>query len=302
MVKKIYLNSRSAEKTYVLVDDEDYERLNKYKWHRHSGGYAVRNNKNGYPKNVYMHRDIMSVINNPNVEVDHKDGNINNYQKENLRVCTRTENCRNVSKVKKNTSSKYKGVHKLRQSWVANIKTNKKVIRIGSFRSEEAAAFAYDVEARKLFGEFAKTNFDYVDWQKIEQDRIVRKLTDYFGVKVERETKYVARLYIDGKNKRLKTFDNPEDAALCYDMYVRKLGLDKKLNFPDNYKYDEAKLTYRRKEKTSKYPKVFYHKRGYWISTYKDPTTGKIKEVGYFQTEEDAYQAQQLKLQELGLN
>ena len=61
----------------------------------------------------------------------------------------------------KNTSSQYKGVYLYTDKihWYAHIKVNKKLIWLGSYKSEIEAAKAYDKAALKYFGEFARLNF-----------------------------------------------------------------------------------------------------------------------------------------------
>jgi hypothetical protein len=59
-----------------------------------------------------------------------------------------------------NTSG-FKGVtwSKNRNKWVSQIGFNKKLRYLGQFFCIVKAARAYDSEARKLFGEFARPNF-----------------------------------------------------------------------------------------------------------------------------------------------
>src|SRR5690349_12540101 len=96
----------------VLVDDEDYEWLNQYKWF-----VVSMDSKNMYGKpryyaarwknrkRVYMHREIL--VDAP--EVDHRDNNPLNNQRANLRECTHKQNMRNRTGCGFNSS--YKGVY-----------------------------------------------------------------------------------------------------------------------------------------------------------------------------------------------
>lgn len=90
--------------------------------------------------------------------VDHKnrikiDDHINN-----LRAATRSENARNRSSMR-NSSSKYLGVFvRSLPSWCSVINVDGKHIHLGSFKTEEAAALAYNKAAEKYFGEFANLN------------------------------------------------------------------------------------------------------------------------------------------------
>lgn len=81
----------------VLVDDEDYEYLNQFKWYalkNHRTYYAQRVIQNNYIKRTLkMHRVIMDTP--CGLEVDHIDGDGLNNQKCNLRNCTFAENRKN---------------------------------------------------------------------------------------------------------------------------------------------------------------------------------------------------------------
>ncbi len=153
----------------ALVDDEDYERISKYKWRLHTNGtYAERVTKNindsSKQKKIYMHRDVMNVVYNKDIYIDHIDHNKLNNQKSNLRFCTRSENNKNVNTNTNRTSnstSKYKGVnwYKKYGNWNAKIRSNGIDYNLGYFVDEVVAAKAYDAAALKYHGEFAFLNF-----------------------------------------------------------------------------------------------------------------------------------------------
>lgn len=77
---------------YAYVDAGDYEWLNQWKWHLENG-YATRWENH---KKILMHHQILPPP--PGMLVDHADGNQANNCRRNLRVCTRSENCRNRGK------------------------------------------------------------------------------------------------------------------------------------------------------------------------------------------------------------
>jgi hypothetical protein len=141
----------------AIVDDEDYEYLSQWKWFasRNATGryYAVRNEGKNQ---IRMHREILKAP--KGMEVDHINTNTLFNVKKNLRICTRAENAKNLSKPKNNTSG-YKGVSRDRRKWKAYIGLNNKKIHIGMFSSPKEAARAYDEKAKELFGKFAKLNF-----------------------------------------------------------------------------------------------------------------------------------------------
>ena len=145
----------------AIVDDEDYERLNQYKWHIAGKGYAVReggtqNNKR-QPK-IYMHREAIGVP--PiSMEVDHINHNRLDNRKINLRYCTHKQNCAN-SIMKSNNTSGRKGVnwHKASKKWRAEIRYLGKKKYLGVYNELDKASEIYDEAAKIIFGEFAVLN------------------------------------------------------------------------------------------------------------------------------------------------
>ena len=92
--------------------------------------------------------------------VDHINGDKLDNRKENLRICTMSENARNSKKHADATSSQYKGVSfaKTRGCWVAQISAYGNRITLGSYTVEVEAAKAYNKAALFYFGEFAFIN------------------------------------------------------------------------------------------------------------------------------------------------
>jgi hypothetical protein len=92
-------------------------------------------------------------------QINHINGNGLDNRRENLRSVTSAENHRN-SRKRTRATSQFKGVHWLVQGkkWRAMIYVNGKQRHLGCFARETDAALAYDVAARKHFGEFARPN------------------------------------------------------------------------------------------------------------------------------------------------
>jgi len=139
----------------TLVDDEDYEFLNQWKWHLSTNGHAIRCATVGLReyKNIYMHRVILNTPDG--LLTDHIDRNKLNNCKSNLRVCTSSQNVANTA-VRKNNTSGFKGVHygKDKKKWIATICVLYKIKKLGAFKTPEEAAIAYKKAAEKYFGEF----------------------------------------------------------------------------------------------------------------------------------------------------
>ena len=147
----------------ALVDDADFERLNRHKWcayKSHTGWYAVRNSvsQDGKRTQIQMHREILQTL--TGMETDHKDHDGLNNQRSNLRMATHSENQHNRKK-QKGTTSQYKGVHWNRHAarWQGRIGVKNQHIHLGYFLSQIEAAIAYDKAANQYFGKFARLNF-----------------------------------------------------------------------------------------------------------------------------------------------
>jgi len=160
-MKKIILHSKTHGQKTVFVDDEDYEKLSKFKWSV-TRGYSARqlSRKNGAkPRKILMHRLIMGVLDDFTKHIDHIDGNGFNNQKSNLRLCTHKQNMCNQTK-RRNGTSKFKGVYfdKSRNKWVSMIRFEGRSRSLGRFNCETKAAIRYNEEAKILHGEFANLN------------------------------------------------------------------------------------------------------------------------------------------------
>jgi len=147
------------------VDDEDFEKLNKYKWFAWfckstNSYYAIRQTKGTPQIVVRMHRE---VVNCPKGKVvDHINGDTLDNRKENLRICTQGENTKNRRDKNKNNTSGLKGVclrktkhkGKVYQTWVAQIGIDKKRVYLGSFKTKELAHEAYKEASKKYHKEY----------------------------------------------------------------------------------------------------------------------------------------------------
>jgi hypothetical protein len=127
--------------------------------------YASTGNRPAIP----MHRMLLDAP--KGFFVDHINGDGLDNRRENLRLCTRSENAQNQKTQHRPKTSKYKGVNKLKYGgWLVRIglHENGKRVRksIGCFPKDKEieAAKAYDEAAVRYFGEFARLNFPE-DWK-----------------------------------------------------------------------------------------------------------------------------------------
>lgn len=141
----------------TLVDDDDFEKLSKFKWHS-SHGYAVRDDwSTGKRIHVRMHRIIVNCPDG--YEVDHINNNPLDNRKDNLRICLKTENNKNL-KLPNTNKTGYKGVSfsKERKKYCAYISVGNKTKGLGRFNTAIEAANAYNKAAIFYYGEFANIN------------------------------------------------------------------------------------------------------------------------------------------------
>ena len=142
----------------ALVDDEDYEKVNQYKWYphkAHKGFYASRCSSK---KTILMHRFVLGA--EDSVQVDHINGDKLDNRKTNLRLCNNSQNHANGG-VRSDNTSGYVGItwDDKRHKWRAQITYLCKGYNLGRYATPEEAAKVYDEAAKKYFGEFARTNF-----------------------------------------------------------------------------------------------------------------------------------------------
>jgi len=194
---KLWKNKNELSTLVALVDDEDYDRVMEAvitytptgkprkgtgKWYAHevTPGYIYAMNG---PRDVAVHRVIMNAP--KGMDVDHINGDRLDNRKENLRICTRAQNCQN-KKLRRDSKSGYKGVYervgrrkytskktgkvtwyvperkKPFKAYISDPTTaypKKRHISLGHYATAEEAARVYDKAAKEIHGEFAYLNF-----------------------------------------------------------------------------------------------------------------------------------------------
>ena len=139
----------SAGRTF-LVDTSDLEQVKHYSWCYSKTGYLVANIKG---KLVKLHRYLLQP--DDGVIVDHINGNPSDNRRCNLRLCTSTQNARNVS-AGKNSRTGVLGVKKVKGGkYVAHIMVDRKSITLGRYDTIEEAAAARKEAEQRYFKEFA---------------------------------------------------------------------------------------------------------------------------------------------------
>lgn len=285
----------------ILVDDFNYEELNKFEWFADKDGYAKRNrlpseDANVWSKQVYMHRQILKLFYGDKRQVDHIDQNKQNNQENNLRICTSAENMRNKKKISGDFTSKYKGVLWSHEDkiWRSYIMLDGRFYSLGYFKDEKTAAKAYDQAARHFHREFACLNFpDEPIEEIISIDKAINPknytTSVYHGVYWStRENMWMTKIKIDGREISAGRYKNEVDGGRMRDKYIlTKLDSNKyQLNFPDDV---EVTLNWvpDKRQKYSQYIGVTFNKqKDFWQSSVR--TLNGTKTFRDFKNEYDA--------------
>lgn len=124
-------------KGYVaLVDLEDFERINQYKWCavvRPSGNvHAMRKDRNN--NTIFMHHEVLGTLSGGVWDIDHENRNGIDNRKSNLKRKTRRENLLNCAR-----SDKAKLYERRGNRFVVRVTVNYKRVTLGSFATREEA-------------------------------------------------------------------------------------------------------------------------------------------------------------------
>lgn len=223
----------------AIVSNEDYKEVSRLSWYLTSHGYAANHTTSGF---VYLHR---FVNNTPDgYSTDHINGNKLDCTRINLRTATQSQNCANASKIK-NRTSQFKGVcikpgcgkdPTKNVRWIAYITKEGKRTHLGYYATELDAAWAYNIAATGMFGEFSKQNqipLDLLNRQKEPKRFQEPRHSRFIGVtKHKASGLWVSWVNKDGQKVHAKYFKYEEDAARDRDQAaLRILGPSVKLNF-----------------------------------------------------------------------
>ena len=221
---KIPLRNQKKEIVgYTLVSKIDYEHLTKYKWHMNKQGRVQGRINN---KLWFIHRyiclEILIIKISDGYVIDHIDNNPLNNCRENLRLATFSENSRNRKK-NPDCVSKYMGVSYDTKAklWRTNLRIDGNRL-YASYTSEIHAAHQYNLWCKE-YNLLSDLNLidEPMDFILYQNKKDLPK-----GVQ-RRNTKFVANISINGKNKHIGTFATIESAEEAYKQAKQQLK-DKK--------------------------------------------------------------------------
>ena len=284
-------NNKTNQEYKVKVDDDDFDKVNQFKWTFHSKGY-VRSNKN-----VMMHHLIIGNKSSEGLVVDHINQDKLDNRKENLRHASKSQNSQNTKRknklgyigIFKNKSNKYKA--KIRDL------ENQKIYQTKPKETPEEAGKDYDILAFNLYGKNALTNglITFDEALKIDMQDIISKTRDrdlpkyifkyksYFYVKgiyktfvfqKRAKTLEQALIILDEINEEISKIKSKEDKAQhiqilpitkddfgCYILTNKnvKIYLDEKYwHILIKYKWELTKDGYA--QTTIKFKKIMMHR------------------------------------------
>lgn len=147
----VYIASR---KCLIELDADDYERIKDCSMFLSSHGYAIVY-FNG--KNEYLHR-LVSGAGKGDI-VDHRNRNIRDNRKDNLRLVNQSANLHNSTKLRPNNTSGFKNIGWSTQKgkWRARLKLNYQEIHVGFFDDLTEAVVAVEF-ARVKYIPFSPEN------------------------------------------------------------------------------------------------------------------------------------------------
>lgn len=138
----------------ALLDDDYPTEADIFHWTAKPGRrtwYATAS----YAKNKSLYLHDMILPPRPGLMRDHRNGNGLDCRRENLRYVTPAQNQQNAPRRADNNSG-YRGVHKQKNGWVAQIRVNGRRIYLGHFKTAEEAAAAYGEASRLHHGEYGR--------------------------------------------------------------------------------------------------------------------------------------------------
>lgn len=128
-------------RAFALVDSADADLVFAMRWHLNGSGYAVTNVKMAPRRYTtqQLGRVLLGLAPGDALQADHINGDPLDNRRANLRAISADANAQNKS-------GRTRGVYQRGRSWVAQVKVDGKLHRLGTFETENAA-----VEAASAF-------------------------------------------------------------------------------------------------------------------------------------------------------
>ena len=134
------------------VDKDDLELAKQYYWVKDANGYAVTSTPHKGKSAYRLHRLIMNA--KDGFVVDHINHDKSDNRKQNLRICTISQNAMNMRHKQNRELPKGICINKSNGMYVAQITKNYKNIHIGSYKNLNEAIAARKKAEQALFGDY----------------------------------------------------------------------------------------------------------------------------------------------------
>ena len=184
-MKELIIESKTHGTQTILLDDEDYELVTNVHWSWYIRRFQYKDKEKWYgeakmgPNQAKKFRELYPdhylsssgclmmhkfIMNSPKgMCVDHINHDGLDNRRENLRICTYSQNSQN-KRLREDSRSGYKGVYVAPnggrfQAYIRKPNSPKRQISLGYYETAAEAARVYDKAAKELFGEFAYFNF-----------------------------------------------------------------------------------------------------------------------------------------------
>jgi len=169
-MKEIICYSKTYGNQTALIDDSDFESINKFRWNVKIEKLKTKceNEKelqykfyaqtlviNGKKRSIIsMHQMILGKVKKGFV-IDHIDGNKHNNNPDNLRLLTLSENLQN-RKNKRQSKSGFSNIYKKNNKFYCMFRVNNKKYYLGTFNSIEEAIKQRDLKGKSLSENFSR--------------------------------------------------------------------------------------------------------------------------------------------------
>ena len=227
---QMLIHSKHHGDCIVLIDEEDRERVEAYKWYVNKPGYVttIIAHPGGKRTGLKLHRFVMNAPDG--VFVDHKFGNKLDNRKSELRLCCRSYNGANKRKAG-HTYGVFPVSVSLQPRWWVNVGTNGEPGSYkGMFSDRNAALNCYNYHLQQTYGEFASLNpcvfMTEDEWQS---KRVFKKpASQYTYVYASNRGGWVSEIHLRGQKGKIHVgrFETEIEASEAHNRYLDEHGLD----------------------------------------------------------------------------
>jgi hypothetical protein len=163
----------------ILIDEQDFDKASQYKWYVHKWGKGKLKILTyiGRKKKMYFSNTVFNI--GVNKAIVHKNGNIFDYRRENIIICSKGEIAQFIPKSQMFTS-KYFGVMKCKKDskWWAS-PCSKKRIYGGRYDTEEEAGIVVDYLLLKHDLKYKNLNFPDLTYKQL--DKKYKEIREKYG-------------------------------------------------------------------------------------------------------------------------